>query len=114
MNIAGFYFDQKHGGCLRRIIRKGHATFKIHGVFGDDEYPTHGYWFAMINIDAKKNDEEYYLSIDFSGKPGKKRIKYKAIWNSRKRTIEWYDGNIWQKLFVHNKQLLDLKVDYKY
>lgn len=106
-SLAGFYFDAKHGGCLRRIVRRGDGRFKVLGVHGDDEDPPHQYWYAMVDMGQHAlgaASEEYSLAVDFSGKPSKKAKKMKATWNRRKRCIYWEDGNTWQKLFVHWKQ----------
>lgn len=108
-SLAGFYFDPKHGGCLRRIVRRGDGRYKVLGVHGDDEDPPHQYWYAMIDVRASASaSEECSLAVDFSGKPSKATKRMEATWNRRKRCIYWEDGNTWQKLFVHWKQFIPL------
>ena len=118
--VAGFYFDPWHGGCLRRIVKIGKDTYKILGVYGNDETTkvaqnleydpepvsaTHKYWFATLQV-HKKKDNLQYLTIDFTGKQGKKRFQYTAVYDAKKRVIDWDDTNTWKQLYYHNKQLI--------
>ena len=117
--IEGFYFDPWHGGCLRRISKIGKNQYKIHGVYGNDDnlslprnveyHPepstsTNKYWFATIQVDATVANLQY-LNVDFGGKPGKKRMHYRAVYDSKKRVIRWDDSNKWKQMYFHKKQL---------
>ena len=53
----------------------------------------------MIN----KNIESIEVEID--GKPGKKRIDYNAVYDSKKRLIKWDDTNTWKQMYYHKNQL---------
>lgn len=118
--VAGFYFDPRHGGCLRRIVKVGADAYKIYGVYGSDEgvqvarnveYDpepselTHNFWHASLRV-QKKTEHLQHLAVDFTGKAGKKRLQYTAIYDAKKRTIDWDDTNTWKQLYYHDKQLL--------
>ena len=117
--LAGFYYDPWHGGCLRRILKVSENTYKILGVYGNDdstrvskklEYDpepasmTNKFWHAKLVI-VEKNDNSYQLCVDFSEKEGKKRFRYKAIYIMKERVIKWDDTNVWKQMYHHPKQL---------
>tara|TARA_A100001015_G_scaffold317126_1_gene433232 strand:+ start:96 stop:461 length:366 start_codon:yes stop_codon:yes gene_type:complete len=117
--IEGFYFDPWHGGCLRRIVKLRDENYRIHGVYGNDdpilvpqnvEYhsessdKTHKYWYATLRV-CFVNKHLYYLKVKFDGKPGKKRIDYNAVYDSKKRLIKWDDTNTWKQMYYHKNQL---------
>lgn len=106
--MEGFYFDPKHGGCLRRIWRVGTGVFRVGGVYGDDERQTGNYWFATASVAGVADARgRVPLTVDFSrGKPCKTRTVYAAHWSPVRRRIRWDDGNAWVKLYVHPRQLL--------
>ena len=105
MSLAGFYHDPKHGGCLRRITRYGGA-YRIHGVYGDDEPRTHGYWHASLAV-ASRTRDAWDLRVDFSvGKPIKADDPLlRGTFEPAHRRIRWEDGNAWHQLFAHARQL---------
>ena len=87
-----YFYDPKHGGCLRQMRKIAPNFYIINGAYGSDEGKT-GYWAAT----AKKKGNE--LTVDFTMK---KKLKhkpiYKAIWKNRE--IHWEDGNIWKELYA--------------
>lgn len=95
---AGRY-DPKHGGCLRIVRRTGARTYVLHGVYGDDEPGTHGYWYATACANAH---DPTRLLVDFAGKPIKPDRFLVAL--HRGRTLQWEDGNVWRKLYAHRRQ----------
>jgi hypothetical protein len=117
--IEGFYFDPWHGGCLRRISKTKKNHYKIHGVYGNDERirlpknveyhtetsdQTNKYWYATLEV-YENEANLYYLNVYFGGKPGKKRLHYNAVYDSKKRVIKWDDTNTWKQMYHHKKQL---------
>ena len=66
---------------------------------------THKFWHASLQV-QKRTDHLQHLAVDFSGKAGKKRLQYTAIYDAKKRTIDWDDTNTWKQLYYHDKQLL--------
>lgn len=100
--IQGWYYDPKHGGCLRVVRRASADTYVIHGVYGDDEPGTHGYWSAVARATGR-DGERTHLEVDFAGKPIKPDRFLCATHRGRK--IRWEDGNTWHKLFVHPRQV---------
>ena len=118
--IEGFYFDPWHGGCLRRIVKVGENSYKVHGVYGNDdvvdipknvEYnaesssKTHMYWHASINVVQKKKNS-LHLKVYFGGKLDKARLTYDAVYDMNKRLIKWDDSNEWKKMYYHKKQFV--------
>lgn len=94
--LDGWYYDPLHGHCLRRIERAPTAsTYRIYGVFGADERPRTGApWVAIAVVQAPNR-----LLVDFAGKPGKRPRFLRATVGRRR--IDWEDGNVWHKLYVH-------------
>ena len=87
-----FFYDPKHGGCLRNMRKIDTNTYIINGAYGSDEGKK-GYWAAI----AKKNGNE--LIVDFTMKKKlKHKTVYKAIWKNRE--IHWEDGNTWKELYA--------------
>lgn len=103
--MEGYYFDPKHGGCLRRIVtvRRG-LVYSVVGVYGDDEPMTGRAWTACITV-----DDAGTLVVDFAGKPIKHERFLTASYDAAARTISWCDGNTWTKLFVAPSQLVRMK-----
>lgn len=117
--LAGFYYDPWHGGCLRRIIKVNEDTYRILGVYGNDESTkvskkleydpepssmTNKFWNATLVVTEKKEDV-YKLNVDFSQKKGKQRFTYNAMYVVKERVIKWDDSNTWKQLYYHPKQL---------
>ena len=95
--LEGFYYDPNHGGCLRKItkINSEGGDYKITGAYGDDEPTTGTKWTAFISKTKKKN----VFYVDFSGKKHVTHGPYMTTWNAKKRTLNWEDGNTWQKMY---------------
>ena len=102
--MNGFYHDPLHGHCLRRIDRTSYDTYRIVGVYGDDESPhTNALWTATMRV-IEVDGDEIRLRVDFAGKLGKADRFMTASYKDRRlRWIE--DGNEWHQLFVHAQQL---------
>lgn len=96
--MEGFYFDPKHGGCLRRIVRVDANHLAILGVYGDDERWPGAPWHAVMWEEGAPG----HWHVHFTGKV-KRRKHYRAV--SRGRSLHWDDGNAWQRLYVHASQL---------
>lgn len=94
-----YYYDPKHGGCLRVITKETDNTYRIKGMYGEDETEK-GYWFATITpIDnIEKDGNTYNAIVDFSEK---KQITHttKLYAYKRGRRIYWEDGNTWKQLY---------------
>jgi len=107
--MEGYWFDPKHGGCLRLISKDEKGAYVIHGAYGDDEPPANAeeYWFAR----AESSSDGAFL-VDFVGKPHKVRKRYSASLYGR--NLHWDDGNVWRKayttprLFPERKQRVDM------
>ena len=54
--LTGYYYDPKHGGCLRKISKIDENSFKIIGAYGNDEPNTNKKWTAIMRK-TKKRDE---------------------------------------------------------
>jgi len=92
--IHGLYYDRLHGHCLRRVERVSPTTYRVVGVYGDDEAPlTHRAWTATI-----RTTDGHRLAVDFAGKPIKTNRFMTAVY--RDRQIHWSDGNVWRQLYV--------------
>jgi len=102
--MNGFYFDPKHGGCLRRIRKVNQMTYRIDGVYGSDEIGTHGYWSACARV-VRTSRTSTMLRVDFKGKPSKVDRYLSAEYKHSTRRIHWEDGNVWTKMFTHATQL---------
>ena len=88
----GYYFDPKHGGCLRKIAYfKKNNTYQIIGAYGNDEPDTGKKWTAVINKTNKVN----IFKVNFSGKKHITHGDYTFKWNKRDRKLYWEDGNVW-------------------
>lgn len=102
--MKGYYFDPKHGGCLRTIDGK-HNKYTIHGVYGSDEKNTGAPWTINATVSPEvqrdwRRDSFHSVNVDFTGKVVHHRIHYKARWYPTKRIIKWEDGNYWKQMFV--------------
>ena len=95
--MEGFYYDPKHGGCLRRIVRIGTQQY-ILGVYGDDEPWPGESWYAVMRSTGKPG----HWRVHFSGKV-KRRKYYDACFVGR--SLHWDDGNVWPLMFHHPSQL---------
>lgn len=116
--IAGFYFDPWHGGCLRRIVHLRGYTYRIYGVYGNERktqvllrdydpepsFMTDRPWDATLHV-LKKQGHFYHLSVNFTGKRGKKRVLYSARYDAERRVIEWDDTNMWRQMYYNDTQL---------
>lgn len=94
-----YYYDPKHGGCLRVITKDTQDTYRIKGMYGDDESEK-GYWFATATpIDViEKDGKKYNTIVDFSEKKEITHAK-KLYANKKGRRIHWEDGNVWKQLY---------------
>ena len=93
--IVGYYYDPKHGGCLRKITRINKNSFKIVGAYGDDEPDTNKKWYAEMR---KTNTKDEYL-VDFTGKKHVNHGSYIAKWIEKDRILMWEDGNRWKLMY---------------
>tara|TARA_B110001450_G_scaffold21327_1_gene19290 strand:+ start:868 stop:1197 length:330 start_codon:yes stop_codon:yes gene_type:complete len=67
--MEGFYFDPLHGNCLRRIRTVLPCeTYRVDGVYGNDEPNEGEHWFAFIRV-VSRTDSKWKLEVDFAGKP---------------------------------------------
>lgn len=94
-----YYYDPKHGGCLRVMTKDSGDTYKIKGMYGDDESEK-GYWSAITTPiePIVKNGKKYDMIVDFSGKKEITHAK-KLYARTKGRRIYWEDGNIWKQLY---------------
>lgn len=100
MDKSLYYFDPKHGGCLRIMNKTDKDSYIINGPYGSDENKE-GYWAA----DARKTKlfehkgKKYNLIVDFSMKSEKihKNIYYARM---KGREIHWQDGNTWYQMYT--------------
>lgn len=96
--IEGFYYDPKHGMCLRKITLMQDNTlgaYKITGAYGNDEPNTGTKWTAKVLKTKKKN--VYY--VDFSDKKHATHGGYMVTYDPNKRTLNWEDGNVWNQMY---------------
>lgn len=91
---AGFFYDPKHGECLRRITKVNDRLYRITGAYGKDEKNTGDKWTALM-YEVSKN----YYKVDFSGKKHAKIKELFVTWNPRNRTLTWQDKNQWKLLY---------------
>ena len=101
--MEGLYYDPLHGHCLRAIRRTGLETYRIVGVYGDDECPyTHLPWTAEMRLLHRAEGGEVFR-VDFRGKPLKANRYMTAVF--RARSLHWIeDGNVWRQLYTHPVQ----------
>lgn len=96
--MDGWYFDPKHGGCLRRVRRVTSTSYRIDGVYGDDEAVGAGVpWHAVARVVAREPGV-LRLKVFFVGKL-KRRRTYDAAY--AERVLHWDDGNAWIQMYVH-------------
>lgn len=101
--MQGWYYDPRHGGCLRRITRCSPVLYRIKGVYGNDEaMPPHTKWHAFATVQAVYNDT-MTVRVDFAGKPGRGERFLGATFDGR--DLRWDDGNVWKGMYVHGSQL---------
>jgi len=99
--MEGYYYDPKHGACLRRIRRVDQSRLVIDGVYGDDEPVSAGHpWTAHVHVLSSTNGETDVI-VDFAGKQ-KRRKLYRAVYANR--YLHWDDGNVWVQMFTHSGQ----------
>lgn len=97
--MEGFYYDPKHGHCLRRVVKLSPTHYRILGVYGNDEgVASGGTWTAI----ATRVSPATY-SVNFAGKPTK-RDQIMTV-RQRGKDLHWSDRNVWRRLFVHSSQL---------
>jgi hypothetical protein len=121
--VVGVYVDPRHNRCVRVIVQTRADAYTIRGVYGYDdettilegkEYEpepsalTHRYWQASVIRTGFTPDGEDVLRVDFRSKAGKQRLVYRAVYNGRKREIQWDDGNVWHQLYFHPGQFRGL------
>ena len=92
MNISGLYFDPKHGGCLRNITHVGKGTFKIHGVYGNDEGECHE--GLAWNADLTSFGDTF--RADFTSKECRSKDAYEVVYENG--VLRWDDGNTWTRV----------------
>lgn len=102
--IEGYYYDPKHGNCLRLVKRSSSGTYEISGVYGNDEPPfTHGPWTATMMIISAPVRGPTTLQVHFGGK--RKTHNKTMTVEYRNRKLLWKeDGNVWHKLYHHRSQ----------
>lgn len=90
-----FFYDPKHGNCLRTISKIDKDLYIINGAYGSDEGKK-GHWAAIAK---KTNNKKWNLEVNFLYK---KIIKHKPIYlaNWKNRKINWEDGNTWLQLYA--------------
>lgn len=104
--MEGHYYDPKHGGCLRRVVRRDDRIYDIYGVYGDDEQPSTGMaWHVTARV-FRTTPHLTYILVDFSEKakaPGSQgQTRYVAVHNRQRRCISWSDGNHWRQLYSNS------------
>ena len=102
--LTGYYFDPKHGGCLRRIVGIG-EEYRVIGVYGSDEASV-GVWHAVVTPGKASWRGYVPLTVNFTGKT---ELTHALIYRARYwpvyRSITWEDGNRWTRMYVHPSQL---------
>jgi hypothetical protein len=99
MSDKYYFYDPKHGNCLRVLYKNDKNTYIINGGYGNDEGKK-GYWAAILHKKSnfQYKEDTYNCSIDFSMKKRKNHKNiYHAYWSDRK--IKWQDGNTWIQLY---------------
>ena len=96
-----YYYDPKHGWCLRMVTRVDKTTSMIKGAYGDDE-ELKGFWFAKIEHLSENKEidgKQYNMIVDFEMKKelAHKRKLYAYMGSNRK--IRWEDGNVWLQMY---------------
>lgn len=91
----GYYYDPKHGECLRKITKINPKLFRITGAYGKDEKNTGDKWTALV-YEVSKN----YYRVDFSGKKNSKVSEMYVSWIPRSRSLLWADKNKWKLLYT--------------
>ena len=95
-----YFYDPKHGGCLRILTRIDDNKSIIKGAYGNDEKEK-GHWFAEVTHFTEKTvgTRKYNMKVDFKNKKG---LTHKPIYNAymKNREIKWEDGNIWKELYA--------------
>ena len=100
MDKSLYYYDPKHGNCLRIMNKVDTNIYIINGAYGSDE-GKNGYWAATA--EKKKNfyykGDKYNLVVNFFLK---KKIIHKQIYYAymSARKIKWQDGNTWIQLYA--------------
>jgi hypothetical protein len=101
MNDILYFYDPKHGNCLRTITKVDKNTYIINGAYGSDEGGK-GHWAALATKEPKEKkykNMSYNLIVDFKYKKKITHVpKYHALWKGRK--IHWEDGNTWLQLYA--------------
>ena len=98
-------FDPRHGGCLRVIRRNSGTSYRIDGVYGNDEAPhlPGTPWLATFDV-IEQSETEWKIVVDFEKKDGAPR-KLRATYKPARRLIRWEDGNTWRVMFVARRQV---------
>ena len=97
LDLEGYYVDEKHGRCLRKITRIQPNEYYIQGTYGDDEGDVNvgKEWYVKFQVEHEK-----ILTVDFSTKETSHELILCALWCCSKRIIRWEDGNTWFKLYA--------------
>lgn len=95
MDLSGFYYDPKHGHCLRKIAFSKRKGWQILGAYGDDEPPHRPgeAWVASVKVSG------LHLEVDFHTKSVDHARVYAALYCPTERIIRWQDGNTWVRLY---------------
>lgn len=98
---VGYFFDPKHGGCLRIISRARGRTLRIRGAYGSDEPDTGTAWTATASMDSRTLHGDVPLTVHFAGKKHLTHSPhYTATWHPKRRRITWQDGNTWTQMYT--------------
>ena len=104
---AGYYFDPKHGGCLRTITAWGKGRYIVLGVYGDGERRSPGtFWSAVLVAKGGEKDGRVPFAASFTGKDKEEEGKEMEVsLGVKDRSLRWSDKNVWLPLHVHPRQL---------
>ena len=111
-SIAGFYYDPRHGGCLRAVAltsRRGDTAHDlvIRGVYGTNELEPLGTpWRGVMDVVSKTGSPDLHMLVRFVGKrkPEPEDLVMKARYISKTGCIHWSDGNMWRPMVAHPSQ----------
>ena len=105
MTLAGYFYDPKHGGCLRRVRVRG-SRVTVRGVYGADEAAPGAPWTTTGVVERRLPDGTWEVRFDFRAKADRARDAYVARWRPARRALEWDDGNCWRQMHFHATQLM--------
>ena len=104
-NLAGHYFDPKHGGCLRTISNASGPRYVVLGVYGHDEppYAPGSFWSAVVETKALEGGETIPCVVRFTGKRNGEKVML-AKFHVHSKTLHFEDGNTWIPMYANAKQ----------